>query len=149
MQFWLKGAAALMIASTLFAFTGNFGGEHYEVFIGSERVVSQFVSSKGYETPKVALPAQSDGQLTVKYNHCGRNGEQRSLSLTDSHNKVLKTWSYKETTAKQIEPLAIDLKALASYAKASPVNLVYTSKELPDGRVLATLTRSTNTARAE
>ncbi|NJM25804.1 MAG: hypothetical protein HC859_10270, partial [Bacteroidia bacterium] len=126
----MKGAAALMITATLFAFTGDFGGEHYEVFIGSDRVVSQFVTSKGYETPKVALPAQTEGQLTVKYNHCGRNGEHRSLSLTDSRNKVLKTWTYKDATLTKIEPMAIDLKALALYAKGSPINLVYTSKEL-------------------
>jgi hypothetical protein len=90
----------------------------------------------------------SNGQLAIRYFHCGQPGKSRVVTIKDEQNVVLKEWRFGDTKDASAK-LCCNVKDILSLPKikaGKKVNLYYTSTELPKGRLLAILTTVKNNA---
>lgn len=131
---------ALMAGSFLLAFTKPAGGEGFEIFLNSKVVVQKF----GGPSNKIQVlslgQASANDQLTVKYYHCGRAGTNRTLTLKNSKNEVVKQWSFRD--GKSGPSMTIHVKEILEAqqkAGGQKLGLHYASGELTGGRMLALL----------
>jgi hypothetical protein len=132
-------------AETIFL-KSNFGGEGFEVYLNDKLVLQQF-GAKMNEVKSLQLDqSASNGQLAIRYYHCGRPGKSRVVSIKDEKNVVLKEWRFgdaKDASAKLCCNVK-DILALPKIKAGKKVNLFYSSSELPNGRLLATLISANN-----
>ena len=130
------------LSALLFSFYG-IGGEGYTIRIGERLLIEQHVTLKS-DVPGFSLDQRDAGEnLSVFYSHCGQVGKSRSLTITNGQNKVLKEWKYVDAVSDR-NPMVCkvkDILALQGQAGNS-VKLVYTSNEIPNGKVLANVTFS-------
>lgn len=130
------GALSLM----LFSFY-PIGGEGYTIRMGNKLLIEQHVTAKS-TVPRLSLH-QSDAaeELSVYYSHCGEIGTSRSLSIREGKSKVLKEWKYMDAVS-QHTPMVCKVKDILALQRerGGVVELVYLSKELPEGKVLASVT---------
>ena len=129
-------------AETLFPRESDFGGEGFEVYINNKLVLHQF--GEKMNTVKVLQLDQSEGngQLAIRYFHCGQPGKSRVVTIKDEQNVVLKEWKFGDTkdVAAKLCCNVKDILALPKLKAGKKVQLYYASSELPKGRVLAMLT---------
>jgi hypothetical protein len=151
----------LMLSSVLFSFSvktagilfpskSNFGGEGFEVYINDKLVLQQYGEKMNAVKTLQLDQSVSNGQLAIRYYHCGRPGKNRVVTIKDDQNVVLKEWQFgdaKDATAKVCCNVK-DILALPKIKAGRKVSLYYASTELPNGRLLATLT-SANKAVAQ
>ena len=139
--------ALFILSAVLFSFTNKtasslFGGEGFEVYLNNKLVLQQF-GSKMNEVKSIQLD-QSDGngQLAIRYFHCGQPGKSRVVTIKDETNTVLKEWRFGDTktTEAKLSCNVKDILALPKLKSGKKVNLYYASSELPGGRMLAVLT---------
>ena len=132
-------------AETIFL-KNNFGGEGFELYLNDKLVLQQF-GTKMNEVKSLQLDQSvSNGQLAIRYFHCGRPGKGRVVSIKDEKNIVLKEWRFgdaKDASAKLCCNVK-DILALPKIKAGKKVNLFYTSTELPNGRLLAILLSANN-----
>ncbi len=146
------GITTLLMAfcATLFSFSTPKGGEGFEIYLNSKLVVQQF-GAKMNDVQTINLDQKlSNSQLSVKYFHCGQAGKNRSITIRDDKNKILKEWKYTNTAA-----ASIAISDAAMVCKVSDIlglqknntaklSLYYTSAELPKGRLLANIVIDAN-----
>ena len=136
-----KALVLLALFATLTSFSGNWGGDSYQVYVNGKLILEQYVhGQKGVKT--IALQqANTNDQVSVMYSHCGAAGKSRTISLRDANNKVLKQWSFDDaatgTKPAMMSCKAIEILNVKKSNKLDRVNLFYTSKELPEGKLLA------------
>jgi hypothetical protein len=136
----------ILLCTVLFSFSFKtaetiFGGEGFEVYLNNKLVLQQF--GKDLNTVKMIKFDQgaSNGELAIKYFHCGQAGKSRVISIRDEQNVVLKQWKFgdtKDASAKLCCSMK-DIFALPKLKEGKTVNLYYSSSELPGGRLLAIL----------
>ena len=130
------------LCATLFSFSMMPGGDSYEIYLGSKLVLQQYVVAQK-EVPTFSLnnPSADQEQLFIKYSHCGRIGTARMILIKDSRNTVLKEWHFADVKSGTKTPMAIKVKDLAGINRegSNTLNLFYSSKELPEGRLLASI----------
>jgi hypothetical protein len=144
----LKSAAGLalifvMVAAT--AFTGKPGGDSYSIYLNDKMLVQHFVYMKK-SLPHVAFnQASPEDKVVVFYSHCGRTGTARVISVRDKSNNVLKNFKFPDAVEKA-EGMRFSLRDLNALQKAPKENLslYYFSKEIPEGKMLATVSVSDN-----
>jgi len=134
--------AAVAISATLFSFSGKKGGEGFEIFLNSKLVLQQF-GSKMDDVKSIELDNRfSNDQLVIKYYHCGQAGKNRSITIRDAQNKILKEWKFADVSTAGLSvseaSMACKVKDILSL-HAGKLNLYYTSAQLPKGRLLAML----------
>ena len=130
----------LMVSSLLFSFTKPAGGEGFEIFLNSKVVVQKFGGPQNKIQVLSLGQASAKDQLTVKYYHCGRAGKDRTLTLKNSKNEVVKQWSFKDD--KSSPSMTINVKEILEAqekAGGQKLGLHYVSSELTAGRMLALL----------
>ena len=129
-------------AEKLFPCKSDFGGEGFEVYLNNKLVIQQF-GEKINDVKSLQLDqSASNGQLAIRYFHCGQPGKSRVVTIKDEKNVVLKEWRFgdtKDATAKLCCNVK-DILALPKIKAGNKVNLYYTSSQLPNGRLLAVLT---------
>jgi hypothetical protein len=135
-------AALLLLASfTFFSFTANKGGEGFEIYLNSKLVLQQFGSQLD-NVKSIQLDQKSlNDELTIKYHHCGQVGKNRSITIKDGKNKILKEFHFADVS-KASAAMTCKVKDIVGLTKASgsiKLNLYYSSSELPKGRQLASL----------
>ena len=142
----MRVIALCIVCATLFSFTKPFGGEGFEIYLNNKLVLQH------YGTPtKIVKNLQLDessynDQLTIKYHHCGRVGKNRTITLKDEKNNVLKQWSFANAND-ATNAMTCKVKDIIDLQKkngSTTINLFYSSSELPDGRLLAALTSGNN-----
>jgi len=133
---------SLKTAEALSSYKSNFGGEGFEVYLNDKLILQQFGKNMD-EVKSVQLDqSASNGQLAIRYYHCGRPGKSRVVTIKDEQNVVLKEWRFgdaKDASAK-VSCNVKDIFALPKFKAGKKVNLYYAATELPNGRLLATLT---------
>lgn len=128
----------LAVGIILFSFTTNPGGDTFTIYLNDQLILRDVVLPASSVKTIALPPADVAAILKVHYSHCGKTGMERKLSIRSGGNKTLKTWSYKEDV-----DMAINTKDLMTLSNGGhPLNLVYASKEIPGGRVLAVLEKS-------
>jgi len=145
-------ALLLGLSGVLFSFSvktaemifakNNFGGEGFEVYLNDKLVLQQYGKDIDQVKSLQLDQSVSNGQLAIRYYHCGRPGKSRVVTIRDEQNVVLKEWKFgdaKDASAKVCCNVK-DILALPKLKAGQKVNLYYSSNELPKGRLLAILT---------
>ena len=122
------------LCATLFSFSGEIGGESFEIFLNGKLMIQQHL----YQKPPVASltldPQTLQDEIKVHYNNCGQTDTDRKLTIRDEQNKVLKEWQFADAAA-----MTWKVKEISTLNKKDKLSLCYSSKELPKVRVLASL----------
>ena len=138
-------------AEKLFPCKSDFGGEGFEVYLNNKLVIQQF-GEKINDVKSVQLDQNaSNGQLAIRYFHCGHPGKSRVVTIKDEKNVVLKEWRFGDTkdAAAKLCCNVKDILALPKIKAGNKVNLYYTSSQLPNGRLLAVLTTANKNSAAQ
>ena len=135
----------LTISVALFSFSStknNFGGEGFEVYLNDKLVLQQYGKDMDQIKNLQLDQSASNGQLAIRYYHCGRPGKSRIVLIKDEQNVVLKEWKFgdaKDASAK-VSCSVKDIVTLPKIKAGKKVNLYYAASEMPNGRLLATIT---------
>jgi hypothetical protein len=140
-----KTLSLVAIPATLFSFSPNPGGEGFEISLNNKVVIQRYGSDINAVNSLPLNQTASDYQLTVKYHHCGKVGKNRVISIRDGQNNILKQFRYADA-AKPVAPMDIPVKDILGLKKGSvnSLKLYYSSSELPNGRMLATIVVGTS-----
>ena len=136
-----KALVLLALFATLTSFSGNWGGDSYQVYVNGKLILEQYVhNQKGVKT--IALQqANTNDQVSIVYSHCGASGKSRTISVRDANNKVLKQWTFDDaatgTKTAMMSCKAVEILNVKKTSGLDRLNLFYTSKELPEGKLLA------------
>jgi len=138
---------ALVVFSTVFSsFSGNWGGDSFKIFIDKKLVVQDYVSnSSGVKSFQVDA-SNASAQVDIYYSHCGQTGKSRNITIKDGENHLLKQWNFSDASGSNTS-MSCKVKDLLNLGKAngvSKLNLYYSSKELPNGRLLAAVLLNTD-----
>lgn len=140
----------LAIASiTFFSFCSNPGGEGFEISLNNKVVLQQFGSNMDDVKSLRVNGNAANGQLTIKYHHCGRVGKNRTVTIKDSQNKLVKEWKFADVKD-AYAPMNCTIKDIIALKKQNggALKLYYSSSELPNGRLLAFLELSSGVTTA-
>lgn len=129
----------LALATSLFAFSSKFGGESYQIYLNKKLLVKEFVSMN-HATQSFSLDKSTYNQeVDIYYSHCGQVGKDRTITIKDD-NKVLKQIHYADFTGKN-SGMSFHVSDFVNWDKrpADQLSIYYSSKEIPNGRLLATI----------
>jgi hypothetical protein len=140
-----KTLALVTICAALFSFSPKPGGEGFEIYLNNKAVIQQYGNEMNTVKSLNLDQSLSNNQLTIKYHHCGKVGKNRIVTIKDGQNKVLKEFRYADA-ATPVAAMALNVKDIVSLGKGNnnSLKLSYSSSELPDGRVLATISLTAN-----
>jgi hypothetical protein len=130
----------ILFSAALFSFSVKKGGDSFEVWLNGKRVLQQNVHvAKGVQTLHLTQTSDND-KLDIYYSHCGQTGKSRYITIKDEKNRPLKVWKFNDATGNNVA-MSFKLKDLLSLKKnkTDKLNLFYSSSQLPDGRLLATI----------
>ena len=133
---------SLKTAETIYSANSKFGGEGFEVYLNDKLILQQYGEKMDVVKTVQLDQSASNGQLAIRYYHCGKPGKSRVVTIKDEQNVVLKEWRFgdaKDASAK-VSCNVKDIFALPKFKAGKKVNLYYSATELPKGRLLATLT---------
>lgn len=139
------GFFALMLAPlALLSFLPTPGADHFEVYLNKKLVLQQYVGQNS-TTKSIALDQRNiSDQVNVFYSHCGVLGKKRTITIRDGQT-VLRQWRFpdaettKATTQHLMSMNAKDILSFHNKAGDRKVNLYYSSEQIPDGRLLASI----------
>lgn len=128
----------LGICVALISFSSPSGGEGFEIYLNNKLVIQQFGSQMASTRSLQLDQSLSNEELTVKYYHCGQTGKSRRISIKNSQGETLKDWLFYDNSKNGAMDCPVN-EILALQKQNNTVNLYYSSKELPNGRLLVTL----------
>ena len=135
----IRSLVLAALCAGLFSFAAKTGGDRFTIYLNNKLVLQQHV------TPETDVKSFSlntrDGNdvLKIHYSHCGKTGIQRSMVIQDAQNKVLKSWQFSDNADPVMQLKVKDLPAVSQNTAAQGLHLVYSSREIPKGKVLATI----------
>ena len=135
-----KSAILLALAAvcvTLFSFRLA-GGDHFEVWINNKKMIEQAVYKNEPVKSLQLDQLHPNDHLRIYYSHCGTTGKGRTGSIRNEANRVLKTWSFGDEIGKSFM-ICPAKEILALHPSGKNLSLYYASKELPEGRLLASI----------
>lgn len=109
----------------------------FAIYLNGKQVHQQFIHiDKSVKTLTFGSLLDND-MIEVFYSHCGQTGKSRVLTFRDEKNNLLKKISFGdgENNGSRMKFYRKDIAA----TKEGKVNLFYSSAELPEGRLLATI----------
>jgi hypothetical protein len=139
--------AATLLSVTFFSFSSIPGGDHFEVYLNKKLVLTQIVSQPGSLKSLALDQRNANDQVDVFYSHCGKLGNKRVITIKDGNN-VLKQWRFSDATGKFMSVGAKDILAFRNKEGDRKVNLYYSSAEMPEGRLLASIVLNTDVNKA-
>jgi hypothetical protein len=124
------------------SFTSPAGGECFEIYQDS-KLVLQRCGKDIEKVQTISLSNTAGSELTVKYFHCGQAGKERILALKSSDGKLLKEWKFTNTSNNDYS-MKCGVKEIfnVKVSNQSNLKLYYTSKEKPEGKLLAIINTS-------
>ena len=138
----------LAFCATLFSFTPKFGGEGFQVYVNNKMVLERYGSQMDNVQTLVLDEYSANGQVTVKYYHCGKVSKGRVITIKDDQKNILKQWKYTDV-GESMPAMNCSVKEIIGLRKninSNSLNLYYASSELPNGRLLAILSVDNATA---
>jgi hypothetical protein len=134
----------------LFSFSSGTGGEGFEIYLNNKLLLQQYGSQMDAVKSLQLDQSSYNDQLTIRYHHCGKVGKNRSITIRDGGNKILKEWHFADVAGTDAA-MSCKVKDILGLKKGNgkiTLNLYYTSSELPKGRMLASVVLvSQNTAK--
>lgn len=140
-----KAAILLMMAFTLFSFSTLPGGEGFEVYLNNKIIMQRFGNQLNSPQTIQLSDASANDEITIKYHHCGRVGKNRVLTIKDGQDKVLKEIRFADVNV-PVSGMSCKVKDIISLKKDNNniLKLYYSSTELPNGRLLASIVTGSN-----
>lgn len=140
------GLLAVALCASLLSFAP--GGDHFEVYLNKKLVFQQVVSQPG-SVKSLSLDQRNiNDQVDVFYSHCGKIGSKRSIAIKDGKT-VLKQWRFADAGGNKFMSIgAKELLAFKDKNSDRKINLYYTSEEIPDGKLLASIMLDTDEIKA-
>lgn len=134
-----KTMILLTTCGALVSFSGIKGTDVFEIFINNQRVLQQFASRTDVKTVVLDKSSYND-KIKVIYNHCGAVGKSRSITVKNADNKILKEWKFADSESMNAG-MVLNAKDIISLQKKDEdkLTLIYSSKELQKGRILASI----------
>lgn len=131
----------------LFSFSNNRGGDSFEIWLNGKIMLQQFVHVSSAVQTLHLNAASANDKLDIYYRHCGQVGTDRYITIKDENDRQLKVWKFRDSNGNN-PAMSIKLKDISGLKKSkdSKLNIVYSSNELPNGKVLATLIVSSETS---
>ncbi len=142
-QFLAAGITAICLL--LLSFSNKPGGEGFEVYLNNKLILQQFGSAMN-KVQSISLPEGSAAdQLVIRYHHCGKTVKNRTLTIKNGEEKVLKVFTYNDNPD-PAAPMSCKVKELFHLKKGTNnlLKIYYRSSELPEGRQLAAIQFSKN-----
>ena len=139
----IRSLVVIAFSAALFSFSEKSGMESFTIFL-NDKVLLQEYMKHDRVVKNIALNTDRSGVLRIHYNHCGKIGVERTVSILDSKMKALKTWRFSDDTPPVMEIQIKEIFAVTADSHRS-MKLLYTSKEAPNGQVLAAITVGDNT----
>ncbi len=140
-----KATMLLITTAALLSFSPKFGGEGFEILLDGKVVLQQF--GKDINNVKnLQLKANSpNDKLTIKYYHCGRVGKNRTVTIKDGQDKLLKEWRFRDV-ATPVSDMSCNVKDILDLQRKNNkiFKIFYSSTELPNGRQLVSVVMDNN-----
>ncbi len=135
-----KTFALVAVAATLLSFSPNFGGEGFEISLNGKVVLQRFGKNMDDVKPLQLSQASPNDKLTIKYHHCGKVGKNRTVTIKDAQDQLIKTWKFKDVET-AVGGMSCSVQDILSLKKGSNnvFKLYYSSSELPGGRLLTSV----------
>ena len=136
----LAGLFFVASCTMLSSFSKKMGGDKFEIYVNGKLLLEQFVTS-GRTVQSLELKRNSSNEkIEVYYSHCGKTGTGRTITVRNAQNQVLKQWTFADASTRS--PMSLQAKDILALQKNkdAKLNLYYSSKELPEGRLLAVIT---------
>lgn len=130
----------IAVSAILFSFSGDMGTDSYKVYLNDKLVLQQYVMRQAATIPTLPLEgAAATDELRIYYNHCGKIGTSRKLSIKSDADKKLKDWSFADVSGTDTG-MGFQVKDILALGKANDkVKIIYTSNEIPGGITLASV----------
>lgn len=135
-----KTITILAICATLSAFTVKPGGEAFEIYLNNQLVLQRHGSNMD-DIKSIRLNQSSANEkLSIKYNHCGKVGKNRHITISNGQDKILKVIKYPDA-ATPMSGMEMEVKDLLNMknGNGNTLKLSYASSELVKGRMLVNL----------
>jgi hypothetical protein len=147
----MLSALLALFCLSLSSFSPRPGGENYRIYINKKLIMEKFISNNMVTTYLTLTQGNINDKIDVMYNHCGQTGTSRHLVIKDENNRVVKDLRFPDAKGSDIM-MHFEAKEILSLQKGDnppKLKLYYSSKELPNGKLLATLIKgnSVNVAR--
>jgi hypothetical protein len=114
------------------------GGDHYKIYLNKKLVAEQFVARSTSALNLQLNESNYNDEITVYYSHCGVTGKSRTIKLKDDKGNILKEWKFND--GENNDAMTIAAKEVLQLEKGhGTLNLYYAAKELPNGRMLASV----------
>jgi hypothetical protein len=144
----LLAGMAIITLCLLVSFAPRPGGYSYTLHLNNKLVSEHYLTSK-LETPTLTLTDQTMKRtLGVYFNECGQIGVGRKLSLRTADEKILKEWSFANSTS-QHDPMEIELKDVATTLTSGKVAVYYTSERVSKPQMLVYLVTTTSASKGK
>lgn len=137
MKKYVAYCLVLALCAGFFSFSGNRGGDHFEIYLNGKKVHQQFVHiNPAAKTLHLNARSGSD-QIGVVYSHCGQPGTNRVITFRNEKNEVVKKLAFGNGNDHR-SVMRFSRRDVATSGSAK-LALSYSAKELPEGRLLATV----------
>ncbi|HAO47237.1 MAG TPA: hypothetical protein PLZ45_03190 [Ferruginibacter sp.] len=135
-----KAMMLVAVAAALVSFSPRFGGEGFEILLNGKVLLQQFGKDMNTVKKLNLNQVSANDRITIRYHHCGHIGKNRVVTVKDGNDKILKQWRYKDNESALSEMLCStqDIITLKK-AGTSVFRIYYSSSELPNGRMLASI----------
>lgn len=121
----------------LFSISAKKGGDVFEIYLNGKQVHRQFVHvDNSVKTLQLQAFGDND-RIEVLYSHCGQVGTNRVLTLRNGKNELVKKIKFPDVSNNP-SMMGFSPRDIANNGNVK-LNLYYASKELPDGKLLATI----------
>lgn len=145
--------STILLALATFSFVRVPGGDHFEVYLNKKLVFQQIVSQPSGVKSLVLNESNMNDKVEVFYSHCGKIGTKRNIVIKDGNN-VLRQWRFVDVVGNTSEKkfMSMNVKEILAFkARTSDktLNLYYSSQEMPDGRLLASIVLDTENKKVE
>jgi hypothetical protein len=147
-RIFIQSLVWIVCCTALFSFSTHPGGDSFEIYVNNSMVIQQYVHRDVAVKNLSLQDASASDVIKVYYNHCGRVGTAKTIAVKDSQNRTLKSWEFADGD-KYMTFKVQEIAALQKQNAGTRLNLFYSAKEMPSGRVLAAITNGNEKARLE
>lgn len=136
----IRSLSLIVLCVALFSFSKRTGGDTFAIYLNDKLLLQERVHAKEGTLKDIKLGLRdANAILKVNYSHCGQIGMERSLTIKSSDNKVLKTWDFSDDRVAVMTVGVKELLALKKEYANERLQLLYSSREMMEGKVLAAI----------
>ncbi|MCW3116492.1 MAG: hypothetical protein JWM28_574 [Chitinophagaceae bacterium] len=128
---------------TVFSLSSKAGGIVFEIYLNNKLLLKQQYNKVISGSPELQLDETNrNDNLRIFFTSCGASGKTRSVGIRDENNKLLKEWTFTNSSSSDLF-MTIPVKEILALQKNksnASLKLYYFSPEqFPDGQMLASV----------